>query len=511
MGNTPTKLYPEGPTYNDTEFVNDADTLNHKNYKNRSKNVSLANTLLNPNSNSMVGENYTNNTRQKQYSIFNKIDRDKDRKKYVKDREKLKEIHARGLVVKYDECCDGGFLAPFGCYNFDKLDYNIDIVRSLIIERKLAPFYTPLQDFDETWSREEIIKIVDGLPLHATFEENLEEFEDVPIGDLKKPNFDYLVDRSLSKREQRRQHAMIFKARLYRKRLIWQETANESFLEDKVDAKKNKIKNRYLPSDDLKYSLYKNGMECPICFLHIPGPLNYSKCCQQPICTECFVQIKRSEPHFPHEEVDPTKPITDDNSKDPNLLISEPSNCPYCATPNFSITYTPPTNRRTGIGGIPPSDYCEVAQNEIQKQEISGQEKENKETLGSPTSISASASPLSSSSSSSSGNKHKDIIISNIITSDDIRPDWEAKLKKERSRLAKRAANATAIHVSNQLVDPEYSLRQNSNTSSPAKYSVRGTNSKTKRKQLSLEELEEQMIKQAIQLSLEDQEKSKKK
>lgn len=499
MGNTPTKLDSGNPTYNETDLVNNADNSTHKNYKNRSRNVSLANALLNPNGNNITGDYNTSSTRQRQHSIFDKMDRDKARKKYIKDREQLKEIHARGLVVKYDECCDGGFLAPFGCYNFDKLDYNIDIVRNLIIERKLAPFYTPLQDFDETWSREEIIKIVDGLPLHATFEENLEEFEDVPIGDLKKPNFDHLIDKNLSKREQRRQHSKIFRARLYRKRLIWQETANESFLEDKVDSKQNKIKNKYLPSDDLKYSLYKNGMECPICFLYIPGPLNYSKCCQQPICTECFVQIKRSEPHFPHEEVDPTKPITDDNSKDPNLLISEPANCPYCATPNFSITYAPPTSRRTGIGGIPPSDYREGGQNEMEKEELSIQEKECKENLGLSTSV------------SQSEDKPRDATNVNVITSDDIRPDWETNLKKERSRLAKRAANATAIHVSNQLVDPEYSLKQNSNAGSPAKYLTNGIKSKSKKKSLSLEELEDQMIKQAIQLSLEEQQKSKKK
>jgi hypothetical protein len=24
--------------------------------------------------------------------------------------------------------------------------------------------------------------------------------------------------------------------------------------------------------------------------------MNYSRCCEQPICTECFVQIKRADP-----------------------------------------------------------------------------------------------------------------------------------------------------------------------------------------------------------------------
>ena len=497
MGNSPTKLDSENNSYTETDLLNNADTLNNKNYKNRSRNTSLANVLLNTTED--------NHTKLKRYSIFNNTDHDKDKKKAIKDREQVKEAQARGLVVKYDECCDGGYLAPFGCYRLDKLDYNIDIVKDLIIERKLAPFYTPLQDFDDTWSREEIIKIVDGLPLHATFEENLEEFEDIPIGDLKNPNFDYLIDKNLSKREQRHQHSKIFRARLYRKRLIWQETANETFLEDKIDSKINKTKNKYLPSDDLKCSLYKNGMECPICFLYIPGPLNYSKCCQQPICTECFVQIKRAEPHFPHEEVDPTKPMTDDSSKDPNLLISEPPNCPYCATPNFSITYTPPKNRRTGIDGISPSDYHDEVGNPIQIEELTNQEKVNKENSESSTISSVGTSTFKN-------KKPKNVTTTaSIISSDDIRPDWEAKLKKERSKLAKRAANATAIHVNNQLIDPDHSFGQNFNASIPIKPLTHGINSNTKKKQLSLEELEDQMIKQAIKLSLEEQKKSKKK
>ena len=30
--------------------------------------------------------------------------------------------------------------------------------------------------------------------------------------------------------------------------------------------------------------------------------LNISRCCLQPICSECFVQIKRLDPHPPHDD-----------------------------------------------------------------------------------------------------------------------------------------------------------------------------------------------------------------
>ena len=36
--------------------------------------------------------------------------------------------------------------------------------------------------------------------------------------------------------------------------------------------------------------------------LYYPKHLNISRCCLQPICSECFVQIKRLDPHPPHDD-----------------------------------------------------------------------------------------------------------------------------------------------------------------------------------------------------------------
>lgn len=33
--------------------------------------------------------------------------------------------------------------------------------------------------------------------------------------------------------------------------------------------------------------------ECPICFMNYPKNMNWTRCCEQEICTECFVHIKR--------------------------------------------------------------------------------------------------------------------------------------------------------------------------------------------------------------------------
>jgi hypothetical protein len=73
--------------------------------------------------------------------------------------------------------------------------------------------------------------------------------------------------------------------------------------------------------------LLEEPIECPICFLV------FSRCCDQPICTDCFLQIKRPETNY------------------------EPASCPYCVQPHFGILYYPVNseeyNQRFGID-IPP-------------------------------------------------------------------------------------------------------------------------------------------------------------
>lgn len=63
---------------------------------------------------------------------------------------------------------------------------------------------------------------------------------------------------------------------------------------------------------------------------YYPPNINHSRCCDQAICTECFVQIKRAEPN-------------------PTHLVSEPAACPYCVQDNFGVVYTPPP-WRAGLG-----------------------------------------------------------------------------------------------------------------------------------------------------------------
>lgn len=49
-----------------------------------------------------------------------------------------------------------------------------------------------------------------------------------------------------------------------------------------------------------------------------PNAINYSRCCNQPICTNCFLKLKRSPKH-------------------PLLSAS----CPFCCRPQYGIIYIP--------------------------------------------------------------------------------------------------------------------------------------------------------------------------
>ncbi|KAI7830787.1 hypothetical protein BX661DRAFT_180085 [Kickxella alabastrina] len=77
------------------------------------------------------------------------------------------------------------------------------------------------------------------------------------------------------------------------------------------------------PSADLQ-KLLRRHVECPICFLYYPQNINYTRCCHKPLCTECFVQIKRK---------------LDDG------LIT-PTHCPYCVEVNLGIIYYAPVGVR---------------------------------------------------------------------------------------------------------------------------------------------------------------------
>ena len=192
--------------------------------------------------------------------------------------------------------------------------------------------------------------------------------------------------------------------------------------------------------------LYKDALECPICFLYYPPYLNKTRCCDQAICSECFVQIKRPDPH-PPEHANPTAPVpsTVENSElgeiDPDAaLISEPAACPFCVQPEFGVAYEPPPFRRgltyvnqTSIHSIARIGSAMSSSSSIVS--VSGNGGQHSPTTGSrrrTTSLSANA--------------------PTVITTDRVRPDWATKLSSARAHAARRSAAATALHTAAYLM-----------------------------------------------------------
>lgn len=363
------------------------------------------------------------------------------------ERIKIKTKHMIALVVKMEEYVDGGYLAPYGNYKYE-LDYDTDIVRGLILRRKLAPFFTPLEEFDGDWSDSELISYLrKNLNLHVDVkkEDLVDSFED--------PNDHKL---SVSQKSLKRRESKLRRLKLKEKTLELQNLENEKF-KKLINETVEDVE--FIPNDELLLKVYRDCEECPICFLHYPKKFNKTTCCGQYICSECFVQLKRADPHFPHDEESNT-----DSETDPEKLISEVVKCPFCAFDNFTISYEAEPGFRVGLD-------TDIKPNSFTSSNVKVDEKPS---------------------------------IPKLIGVDDIRPDWEQKLFSARSRMARRSAAATAMHATSLITeedDYDDTLRGSFLTSQ------RRRSSRTSRSQRQqAEQLEQLMIEETIRLSLLDEE-----
>lgn len=350
-------------------------------------------------------------------------------KSKAEDKFKAKEKHFLDLVVRVHENVDGGYLAPYGIYKLN-LDYNTDIVRGLILARRLAPFYTPLQDYDDSWTEEEIVTIVRQTPLHA-LESAFEDEVEVDDADNHKI---HKLSSYFRRQELKRRHQELA-ARMKE----MQHQRETEYLNCKAAGDPD------VASKDLLLYLYKNASECPICFLYFPRNLNYSRCCRQPICTECFVQIKRLDPHPPHDDHS-----NENKDEVPHTLISEYANCPYCAMSNFGVTYEHPIGLNVGLGAsMAPADFK-------QRKSIEAIPENDENAVVSSDETSRPGSPMKTMPFSPRKPRRRSSVAADaegVITTDYIRPDWEQKLASVKNKLARKAATASAIHASNLIIN----------------------------------------------------------
>lgn len=197
----------------------------------------------------------------------------------------------------------------------------------------------------------------------------------------------------------------------------------------------------YINGQRIEVFLYKDTFECPICLIYYPAFGNKTRCCDQWICSECFVQIKRLDPH-PPEHVDPSLPppplppptAESGEPAEEGELVSEPATCPFCKQAEFGITYEPPPFRR-GLAYVNQSSSQQLGK--------------GASAMSSSTSLSSGLS--GGQLSPNAGARRRTISVSatdsSVITTDRTRPDWHHKLMSARAHASRRSAAATALHT----------------------------------------------------------------
>ncbi|KAH6616612.1 protein SIP5 [Boeremia exigua] len=375
------------------------------------------------------------------------------------EKERVIRAQERERSIK-EEGVDGAFLVTLGTYTGPE-DFSKPTVRQLQIERRLAPFWKGIDDHSDTWTEHQLVAIANGLPLPAPDDIPPEEpprpinhlspqwnprSSDSNINNLTVPmgarSMSQNSDRSgtlspahpafslpapVSPISQSTQNATssspFFRGRA--KTLASLATGSRNASQTDMAPQELQLPNDpYVNGQRVEVFLYKNAAECPICFLYYPPYLNKTRCCDQPICSECFVQIKRPDPHPPEHHGE--EPAQTDEPQEEIQLVSEPAACPFCVQPEFGVTYEPPPFRRGLI-------YAHQSQ-----------------SMHSATSAMSSSTSVNSSGLASPGGRRRATSLAvndkTVVTTDMVRPDWAKKLADAKSHALRRAAAATALH-----------------------------------------------------------------
>ncbi|KEQ64305.1 uncharacterized protein M437DRAFT_44944 [Aureobasidium melanogenum CBS 110374] len=360
-----------------------------------------------------------------------------EREARKREKERVARENERERSMK-EEGVDGGYLVTLGTYVGPE-DFNKTVVRQLMIERRLAPFWKGLNDHSESWTENQLVAVARGLALPAPDDPPLPDLETTTGSDVDSLTIP-IASRSQSYQSEHMSPPSsatfprpggsslpsasasrgLFRDRA--KTLASLGTSNKNNNASSTSIAPQEIRLPREPrvnGSPLEAVLYKDASECPICFMYYPPYLNKTRCCDQPICSECFVQIKRPDPHPPEHHDDDGNPTTDEEG----LLVSEPAACPFCVTPEFGVSYQPPTFRRGLVYSGPVSSPAPTSAPSPDASSLS---------LAAPpgrrrtTSLSASA--------------------PTVITTDRVRPDWAKKLADARAHALRRSAAATALH-----------------------------------------------------------------
>lgn len=167
-------------------------------------------------------------------------------------------------------------------------DYKVREVSNLIKHRKLAPFYEGLADCSNCGEMKERAAICEAPVNHDPGGEI-----DARDGNIKNDT------------ENQKKHKSLFM--IIKRRFLL------ALEHDSSELAKHESSIVALDPAWLKECL----IECPICFLFFPRNINWTACCHKPMCTFCFLHIRR--PPSGRE-------IT----------------CPFCNATGFTVRYVPP-------------------------------------------------------------------------------------------------------------------------------------------------------------------------
>ncbi|KAI9673494.1 MAG: SNF1-interacting protein [Caeruleum heppii] len=393
---------------------------------------------------------------------------ERDARRAERDRVAREKERERSLR---DESVDGGYLVTLGVYTGAE-DFNKPIVRQLMIERRLAPFFKGLNEHSESWKDHQLVAAVRGEPVPTADDVPVSDNPSIITGERVQPvqggqdinhlmipitarSQSYNSDSSSNVSPSQPTSSLPsspspldggagsspFRPRS--KTLASLTALSKNSHGEMVPSEVHLATDPYVDGHPIEAFLYKDASECPICFLYYPPYLNKTRCCDQPICSECFVQIKRSEPHVPEHgepnQVEPSAPAATEAERQ-NTLISEPAGCPFCVQPNFGITYEPPPFRR----GL---TYSNEHRAHLLARGTSG--------MSSSSSLSSTIGPLPSPTTAAATRRRTTSLSASdasVITTDQIRPDWAQKLANARAHAARRSAAATALHTAAYLM-----------------------------------------------------------
>ncbi|KXJ89901.1 hypothetical protein Micbo1qcDRAFT_235110 [Microdochium bolleyi] len=377
------------------------------------------------------------------------------------ERERVNRLKERERSMQ-EEHVDGGYLVTTGIYTASE-DFSKTTVRHLQIERRLAPFWRGLDDFRESWVEHQIIAAARGLDIPPADEipdnlrpqpfaspsvstSNLNSLT-VPMGPRTmsassdktgSPSGSALPSPTVTSSSFRPSSSFKPKKALG---AVLSLTRNSSNTELAVPREVNAPSDPFVNGQPLEVFLYKQGIECPLCLMYYPQYLNRTRCCDQLICSECFVQIKRPDPHYPEQHGDDEgnangggssqapSTNTDADEAKTGELIMEPAKCPYCTQLEFGVTYDAPPFRRGvvyAMGGAAVGSLSNA--------------------MSSTSSLNSGPPPTSSNPVSRKRGQSLSAVAPNVITTDRIRPEWTTKLAAARAQQRRRAAAADALH-----------------------------------------------------------------